>query len=34
MLDRRVHRLVALDEAGHPVGILSSTDLVALFAKA
>lgn len=34
MLDRRVHRLVALDDAGHPVGILSSTDFVALYADA
>lgn len=34
MLDRRIHRLVALDDAGHPIGVLSSTDFVALYAEA
>ena len=32
MRDRRVHRLVALDDVGHPVGVLSASDFVALFA--
>jgi CBS domain-containing protein len=32
MLGARVHRLVATDEAGHPVGVLSATDFVALYA--
>ena len=34
MLGERVHRLVATDEAGHPVGVLSATDFVALYADA
>jgi CBS domain-containing protein len=34
MLGARVHRLVATDEAGHPVGVLSATDFVALYAEA
>jgi CBS domain-containing protein len=34
MLDRRVHRLVAIDDAGHPVGLLSSIDFVALYLEA
>jgi CBS domain-containing protein len=34
MLDRRVHRLVAVDDAGHPVGVLSAIDFVALYAEA
>ena len=34
MLDRRIHRLVALDEVGRPVGVLSSMDFVALYASA
>jgi CBS domain-containing protein len=34
MLATRVHRLVATDEAGHPVGVLSATDFVALYAGA
>lgn len=32
MVDSHVHRLVALDDEGAPVGVLSSTDFVALFA--
>jgi CBS domain-containing protein len=32
MRDRRVHRLVVLDDDGHPVGVLSASDFVALFA--
>jgi CBS-domain-containing membrane protein len=31
MVDRRVHRLVATDDAGRPVGVLSAMDLVTLF---
>ena len=34
MLGSRVHRLVATDDAGHPVGVLSAIDFVALFAEA
>jgi CBS domain-containing protein len=34
MVDSRVHRLVATDDAGHPVGVLSAIDLVALFVDA
>lgn len=34
MLGARVHRLVATDDAGHPVGVLSATDFVALYADA
>jgi CBS-domain-containing membrane protein len=32
MLDRRIHRLVAVDEHGRPVGVLSAFDFVALYA--
>jgi CBS-domain-containing membrane protein len=31
MVDSRVHRLVAIDDAGRPVGVLSAIDLVKLF---
>jgi len=34
MMDRHVHRLVAIDDSGHPVGVLSSMDFVALYAEA
>jgi CBS domain-containing protein len=34
MLDRRIHRLVAIDDAGRPVGVLSSMDFVALYVDA
>jgi len=34
MLGARVHRLVATDEDGLPVGVLSATDFVALYADA
>jgi CBS domain-containing protein len=34
MLDNHVHRLVAVDDVGHPVGVLSSIDFVALYAEA
>jgi CBS-domain-containing membrane protein len=34
MLDSRVHRLVAIDDAGHPVGVLSAIDYVRLYAEA
>lgn len=32
MLESRVHRLVATDDAGRPVGVLSAIDFVALYA--
>jgi Predicted transcriptional regulator, contains C-terminal CBS domains len=32
MRDRRVHRLVALNDDGRPVGVLSASDFVALYA--
>jgi CBS domain-containing protein len=32
MRDDRIHRVVALDEAGRPVGVLTSSDFVTLFA--
>ena len=34
MVDARVHRLVATDDAGRPVGVLSAIDLVTLFVDA
>jgi CBS domain-containing protein len=34
MVDRRIHRLVATDDAGHPVGVLSAIDFVALYPNA
>jgi len=34
MLHNRVHRLVAVDVHGHPVGVLSATDYVQLAAEA
>jgi CBS-domain-containing membrane protein len=34
MVRARVHRLVATDDAGRPVGVLSATDFVALYADA
>jgi CBS domain-containing protein len=34
MREARVHRLVAVDDAGHPVGVLSAMDFVTLFAEA
>jgi CBS domain-containing protein len=34
MLHSRVHRLVATDDAGHPVGVLSAIDFVTLYAEA
>lgn len=33
MMDHRVHRLVAVDEAGRPVGVLSAMDFVELAAE-
>jgi CBS domain-containing protein len=33
MLDSRVHRLVAVDDAGHAVGVLSAIDFVRLYAE-
>lgn len=34
MRDGRIHRVVALDDRGRPVGVLSSSDFVALYADA
>jgi CBS domain-containing protein len=34
MLGSHVHRLVAIDEAGRPVGVLAALDFVALYAEA
>jgi CBS domain-containing protein len=34
MLESRVHRLVAIDDAGHAVGVLSAIDFVRLYAEA
>jgi CBS domain-containing protein len=34
MVDRRIHRLVATDDPGHPVGVQSAIDFVALYANA
>lgn len=33
MRDRRIHRLVALSDDGRPVGVLSASDFVALYAE-
>lgn len=33
MHEARVHRLVAVDDNGHPVGVLSAMDFVTLFAE-
>jgi len=32
MRDRRIHRLVAVDETGRPIGVLSASDFVELYA--
>jgi CBS domain-containing protein len=32
MRDRRIHRLVVVDDADRPVGVLSASDFVALYA--
>ena len=34
MRDNHVHRLVALDDSGRPVGVISASDFVALYADA
>jgi CBS domain-containing protein len=34
MRDGRIHRIVALDDRGRPVGVISSSDFVALYADA
>jgi CBS domain-containing protein len=34
MRDHRIHRVVAVDDQGRPVGVLSASDFVALFADA
>lgn len=34
MRDERIHRVVAVDEAGRPIGVLSASDYVALVADA
>lgn len=31
MRDNRIHRVVAVDEQGRPVGVLSASDFVALY---
>ncbi|HEX7346377.1 MAG TPA: CBS domain-containing protein [Candidatus Limnocylindrales bacterium] len=33
MRDNRIHRLVAVDDVGRPVGVLSASDFVALYAE-
>jgi CBS domain-containing protein len=33
MVEARVHRVVATDETGRPVGVLAATDFVALYAE-
>ena len=33
MLDAHIHRIVIVDEHGHPVGIVSSTDVLAAVAR-
>ena len=32
MRDNRIHRVVAIDDAGRPVGVLAASDFVALYA--
>ena len=32
MRDNRIHRVVAIDEEGRPVGVLAASDFVALYA--
>jgi len=32
MRDERIHRVVAIDESGHPIGVLAATDYVYLVA--
>ena len=32
MRDNRIHRIVAIDDAGRPVGVLAASDFVALYA--
>jgi CBS domain-containing protein len=32
MRDRRIHRLVVIDDAERPVGVLSASDFVSLYA--
>lgn len=34
MLDAHIHRIIVVDEAGHPRGIVSSTDILAAVARA
>jgi hypothetical protein len=34
MNDRRMHRLVAVDDSGRPVGVVSAMDFVTLAAEA
>ena len=33
MLEHKVHRVVAIDEQGRPIGVLSATDYVGLVAE-
>jgi predicted transcriptional regulator len=34
MLDAHIHRLIVVDEAGAPVGVISSTDILSAVAYA
>jgi predicted transcriptional regulator len=34
MVDAHIHRVVVVDEMNHPVGIVSSTDILAALASA
>jgi CBS domain-containing protein len=34
MVDARIHRLIVLDQGGRPVGVVSSTDVLAAVARA
>jgi CBS domain-containing protein len=34
MIDARIHRLIVLDQTGRPVGVVSSTDVLAAVARA
>jgi CBS domain-containing protein len=33
MRDERIHRVVAISDGGHPIGVLSSMDFVSLYAE-
>lgn len=34
MIDAHIHRVIVVDERGHPIGIVSSTDILAAVAQA